>query len=222
MHMNGWKKNYLHSAAALWPSPDLHLKEIFSGAFFFEFGGLELGDLLFSIVRAVGARQGKQLFGKMPQLSNIPPPVPRPSSTGWLDISSWLTKGFAPLKLTSDWKFTPFTEVPVDWSPSFELLCFCSVEVARGTLEWSSPQWRSLRDCKLNVGAPSNPFKDSTSVENFDRMYKPQILKSSLTPESNNMISLSPNATIQFEHKRLSITYLPERSENHHHSLTPL
>jgi hypothetical protein len=48
-----------------------HRVESFGRAFFFELGGLE-NDLLFSREGMVDARHGRQLLGRMPQLSKIP------------------------------------------------------------------------------------------------------------------------------------------------------
>lgn len=77
--------SYLHKEALEFPS--LHLKEIFEATFFREFGGLELSDLLFSSEDIVEARQGKQLFGRMPQFSSIPSSLP-PFSSVDKEISS--------------------------------------------------------------------------------------------------------------------------------------
>jgi hypothetical protein len=44
----------------------------FKAPFFLALGGLELSDLLFSTGGTVEARQGKQLPGRIPQLSNNP------------------------------------------------------------------------------------------------------------------------------------------------------
>lgn len=49
-----------------------HLKGSFIAAFFFALGELALRECLFSTGATVDARQGKQLFERIPQLSNKP------------------------------------------------------------------------------------------------------------------------------------------------------
>lgn len=74
--------------------PSLHLKESFEGSFFFKLGGPGLTGLLLSIVGAVEARQGNQLFGRSPQWSNggVAPSPPTLSSAQMVDTSSTLTE----------------------------------------------------------------------------------------------------------------------------------
>jgi len=64
-------KNF-NSHRVAFPCPSFHLKETFVGVFFLALGGLELDDLLFSMEGMVDARHGKQLFGRIPQLSKSP------------------------------------------------------------------------------------------------------------------------------------------------------
>lgn len=82
--MNGETNSYLHGVGVPGPSPGFDLNESFRVAFLLEFGGLQLRDFRFSTVGTIGVRQGRQLFGNKPQLSNIPLPSPLSSFTIFL------------------------------------------------------------------------------------------------------------------------------------------
>ena len=61
------KKYQEHSRNIISEDPSLHLKESLESDFLHDLGVSGLDGLLFSIARALEERQGKQLFGKIPQ-----------------------------------------------------------------------------------------------------------------------------------------------------------
>jgi hypothetical protein len=89
-----WMKKCLHSADDGLASPDFFLNESFNDGIFMEWVGLVERALFFSLTPTADAMQGKQLFGRRPQSSSIPPPPPGLglSSPEMLTISSWLTE----------------------------------------------------------------------------------------------------------------------------------
>lgn len=86
-----------HSHKAALGFPSFHLNDSFKAAFLSPLEGLELSDFLFSTEFIVDARQGKQLLGKIPQLSNIPSPLAELSPVVE-EISSMNTGSFASLE----------------------------------------------------------------------------------------------------------------------------
>jgi hypothetical protein len=160
----------------------LHLKESFEVTFLLELGGLGLDDLLFSTEGTVDWRQGKQLLGRIPQLSNIPSSLPRLPSTDE-EISSrntgWFASFIGPSHLGCEskssefieaWKFCVLetsqpelpSELPDDKPPGFWIWL---VEEVWWLLTLQSPWLTSLRDEILDLDVPSKPFRDNKSAD---------------------------------------------------------
>lgn len=139
-------------------SPDFHLKESFKDVFLAEFGGLEHKAFLFSAVDTGATRHGKQLFGRIPQLFNIPPSCPPAfASAGMIDKSSRLTKAFA-----------VFSEFFGDCSPNFRPFCCRSIDEMEEAFGWLAPMLPSLKDEGLNMSSPSKLFMEKASAEIYD------------------------------------------------------
>ena len=122
-----------HNGGVAWPS--LRLKESFRDGFLLAIGWLGLSDLLLSTEETADARQGKQLFGRSPQLSNTPVSFSLPlSSTQTIDISSRKTGFFTSFWGSSDFntesasldaknRVPPFLETsPTTYSSEFSTI----------------------------------------------------------------------------------------------------
>ena len=160
-------KNF-NSHRVVFPCPSLHLKESFIGAFFLALGGLELDDRLFSIEGMVDARHGRQLFGRIPQLSKSPSSLLELASTE--EISSRNTGSFTSTILPSHLLWGSTASAPEYWTsellaaseifaeyPADKSLGFCT-----GSVE--TPWLASLEDVKPDADPPSIPFRDNTSA----------------------------------------------------------
>lgn len=149
-----WNHNRnLHKGPVVCPS--LHLKDSLSAAFFLVLGGLELKDLLFSIEGTVEWRQGKQLLGRIPQLSNNPSSFLELSSA-FEDISSMKTGCLESIKALSDFDCEMTSSTVEAWE----------LEVLGPSLKEflaEPPRLESLTDDILDTEIRSAPFTDNIS-----------------------------------------------------------